>query len=360
MIAAHWQQVAQGDPRVVDRWLKALDQDVIVADARLCIALGWTSMLTGRFEAVEPLLEAAERNPLRGAAPDMLGTLSGKVALTRASLAYMRGNVGRTEAMAAIAAEEEAPAARFLAGMMLGAARYFAGDRDAAVAALEPTHFALQQAPQPQMLLTTLGLLAAARLDAGDTDTGTRLVTEAEQLIDEFGFAEAPTASLAHTAAGMLAETRGDLDEADRLYERAAVLAARAAWPLDHAHALLAQATMRRRRRDVSGARALAREARAVVDACPDPAALADRLAALERALQLAPGAPRDRLDEELSERELTVLRLLATELSQREIGNELFVSLNTVKSHSRTLFRKLGVSSRAEAVERGRELGLL
>lgn len=360
MIAAHWQQVVQGDPTVVDRWLKALGTDVVAADARLCIAKGWTSMLTGRFEVVEPLLEAAERNPLRGVAPDMLGTLQGKIALTRASLAYMRGNVGRAEAMAAIAAEEEAPAAKLLAGMMLGAARYFAGDRDAALQALGPTHLALQHVPQPQMRLTTLGLLAAARLDAGETHEATRLVGEAERLIDELGFAEAPTASLAQTAAAMLAETRGDLDEADRLYERGAVLAARAAWPLDHAHALLAHAALRRRRRDFSGARGLARAARTALAPCPDPGALADRLAALERALQLAPGAPRDRLDEELSERELTVLRLLATDLTQREIGNELFVSVNTVKSHTRTLFRKLGVSGRAEAVERGRALGLL
>jgi LuxR family maltose regulon positive regulatory protein len=62
----------------------------------------------------------------------------------------------------------------------------------------------------------------------------------------------------------------------------------------------------------------------------------------------------------ELSVREVAVLRLLATELSQREIGTQLYVSLNTVKSHTRTVFRKLGVTSRADAVARGRELGLL
>jgi LuxR family transcriptional regulator, maltose regulon positive regulatory protein len=64
--------------------------------------------------------------------------------------------------------------------------------------------------------------------------------------------------------------------------------------------------------------------------------------------------------DVDLSDREIAVLRLLATDLSQREIGSELYVSFNTVKSHTRTLFRKLGVTSRAEAVARGRELGLI
>lgn len=63
---------------------------------------------------------------------------------------------------------------------------------------------------------------------------------------------------------------------------------------------------------------------------------------------------------EPLSERELAVLRLLATDLSQRDIGRRLYVSLNTVKTHTKHIFRKLGVSTRAEAVERARELALL
>jgi LuxR family maltose regulon positive regulatory protein len=54
------------------------------------------------------------------------------------------------------------------------------------------------------------------------------------------------------------------------------------------------------------------------------------------------------------------VLRLLATNLTQREIGRELFLSLNTVKSHTRSIFRKLGASSREQAVGRARELELI
>jgi LuxR family maltose regulon positive regulatory protein len=108
-------------------------------------------------------------------------------------------------------------------------------------------------------------------------------------------------------------------------------------------------------------ARALAREARQVVALCPDPGTLAEFLARTERALQLTTtrrAVPVD--DADLSERELAILRLLAGTLSQREIGSELYVSLNTVKSHTRSIFRKLGVSTRAEAVARGRELGYL
>ena len=61
-----------------------------------------------------------------------------------------------------------------------------------------------------------------------------------------------------------------------------------------------------------------------------------------------------------LTERELRILRYLPTMLSNAEIGAEVFVSLNTVKTHLRSIYRKLGASSRAEAVERARALGLL
>jgi LuxR family maltose regulon positive regulatory protein len=53
-------------------------------------------------------------------------------------------------------------------------------------------------------------------------------------------------------------------------------------------------------------------------------------------------------------------VRLLATSMTQREIGDTLYVSLNTVKTHTRNVFRKLDVASREEAVGRARELGLI
>ncbi len=65
-------------------------------------------------------------------------------------------------------------------------------------------------------------------------------------------------------------------------------------------------------------------------------------------------------LRENLSDSELRVLRYLPSNLSAPEIGNELILSLHTVKTHMRNIYAKLGVHRRAEAVERARELGLL
>jgi LuxR family maltose regulon positive regulatory protein len=65
-------------------------------------------------------------------------------------------------------------------------------------------------------------------------------------------------------------------------------------------------------------------------------------------------------LQEALSESELRVLRYLPTNLRGPEIATELFVSQNTIRTHIRNVYAKLGVHSRADAVSRARELGLL
>jgi LuxR family maltose regulon positive regulatory protein len=65
-------------------------------------------------------------------------------------------------------------------------------------------------------------------------------------------------------------------------------------------------------------------------------------------------------LIEPLSERELEVLRLIAAGLSNQEIAHRLIISLNTVKTHVKNLYGKLGTGNRTQAIARARELGLL
>ncbi len=76
---------------------------------------------------------------------------------------------------------------------------------------------------------------------------------------------------------------------------------------------------------------------------------------------QLAPSVLRpSSLGEPLSQRELEILKLIIQGLSNREIGERLFLALDTVKGHNRRIFDKLQVQSRTEAIARARELGLL
>ena len=107
----------------------------------------------------------------------------------------------------------------------------------------------------------------------------------------------------------------------------------------------------------------LVREARELIAHASDPGTVVPRLLDKpERSLRLVSEPQGSRLItvEELTAREAAVLRLLPTGLSAREIGQELGVSRNTVKTDSKNLYRKLGATGRREAVSRGRELGLL
>jgi LuxR family maltose regulon positive regulatory protein len=78
------------------------------------------------------------------------------------------------------------------------------------------------------------------------------------------------------------------------------------------------------------------------------------------RRLLAAESPPASPLADPLSERELQVLRLLDTELSGPEIARELFISLNTLRTHTKRIFAKLDATSRLAAVRRAREHGLL
>ena len=89
------------------------------------------------------------------------------------------------------------------------------------------------------------------------------------------------------------------------------------------------------------------------------PTAYGPLVAELLDALAQGGDAPPGLL-EPLSERERAVLRLLPALLSNPEIAGELFVSVNTVKTHIKTIYRKLDVTSRRDAVIRARELRLI
>lgn len=70
--------------------------------------------------------------------------------------------------------------------------------------------------------------------------------------------------------------------------------------------------------------------------------------------------AARKQLEEPLSERELEVLNLLASGRTNAEIARDLFISVGTVKSHTNSIYRKLGAKNRTGALTRGRDLGLI
>jgi LuxR family maltose regulon positive regulatory protein len=171
---------------------------------------------------------------------------------------------------------------------------------------------------------------------------------------------EYPTSAFLYAVAARVALYRGQTQRAHELVAHAQRLRPR----LTHALPQLAVQTRIELARaymtmaDAAGAETMLREIEAIFRRRPDLGTLEAQVGELRGALKAmraeAPGA------SSLTTAELRVLPYLATHLSFAEIGERLFVSRHTVKSHSVAIYRKLNVGSRNAAVERAREIGLL
>jgi LuxR family maltose regulon positive regulatory protein len=213
------------------------------------------------------------------------------------------------------------------------------------------------------MTVYALGVRAAIALDEQDEPAAEGLAREAIELMHRADLGEHPWAAMAHIAHGTLLGRRDDATAAAEEIERGIELGERQrAWQVT-AYGSLALAAVRQREHQPAAARRLLGRVRDLLESLPDPGDGPKRLAETEKTLRLRAGRDGGSADApywELSQRELEVLRLLPSRLSQREIAAELYVSFNTIRTHTRVIFRKLGVTSRAEAIARARELGLL
>jgi LuxR family maltose regulon positive regulatory protein len=366
LIARHWRPLLNlGHADTIASWIDALPREAAQADARVCLARAWTALLVGgRVDEMEEWTRAAESAPLPGPFYDGIRSVEANAAVLRQNVAGLTGDVAQVIAIGKKAVSlhpDEDDPGRAVAHLGLAFGLYFVGDPAAAGAIARESRRGFAETGWEAPIINTLSVLALCQLDQGQVDEAEATTAEAEGRIAHGRFEEAPFTAMASLARGRLHEMRGDLVLAESAVSRSVLLARRGGVRLQIVNTLVVLARLKRRLGAHDEARALAREARQVLAACADPGTLAELLTRTERALQLtAAHQTASVVDPDLSEREVAILRLLASELSQREIGSELYVSFNTVKSHTRTIFRKLGVSSRAEAVARGRELGYL
>ncbi|MGA2928081.1 MAG: LuxR C-terminal-related transcriptional regulator, partial [Solirubrobacteraceae bacterium] len=214
----------------------------------------------------------------------------------------------------------------------------------------------------PLVALVALGLLALMDFEREDLIAVAKRLHQGRQMIESCGLGEYWMTAGVELASGLAAERDGDLARAEMLMARSLVLCRRSKAPVETANALLRLARVHQSQGLDTVAEAEVDEAAMLVGSCPTPGPRIQRL--LARLRGSVPRSPRTIRwvtgVEELSARELRVLRLLATDLTQREIGAELYLSLNTIKSHTRSIFRKLGASTREQAVARARELELI
>jgi LuxR family maltose regulon positive regulatory protein len=360
LVGRHWSWfLDQGQLTTVSRWLDALPASVIADNRMLCFAAAMVTSHMRRLDEAERWLETADRAP---AVADGHGPAAPLEAL-RAWLRLLRGDVNGTIAAARLAITTT-PTAALPAQLMLGSALWWAQQLTEAKPVVETASRTAEAAGAAGQAIFMLGVRAAIEFELGDAGQAEDLARDALELTRRSGLDEHPFTATAHIVHGKTHARQGKPNEATAEIERGIQLAERVnAWHVQ-TYGVLALAEIRHGAHEPAEARRLLARARAIVGALRDadePAGA--RIEQTERTLRLRPTRERDTDSApywELSERELAVLRLLASKLSQREIAGELYVSFNTVKTHTRAIFRKLGAASRAEAVARARELGLI
>ena len=340
-------------------WLRRLPHEVLDGDVHLLLVQAWVLSLSAEREEAALAIAAVERLGGLSAGPLPDGFSSGEASLTMLRACFPWGDVGAQLDKGRRAAELEGPGSpwRPLACWAVGTGLYFRGEPDEA-----DRWFAESAtlAPASAQWLAGEASLAYRSWIAGERgrlDEQRVLAETAAGFVREHGATEKVIIGPAPLALGISLAARGRPGEALPLIERGVAFSRTFGQPIQLANALLDQAPVLRALGEHQRAADAIAEARSILRSCPDPGILAGKLAGLGRPPQIRPVRSGD---QELTQRELRVLKLLSGDLSERDIGRELYVSHSTVHSHVRAIYRKLAVSSRADALERGRQLGLL
>jgi ATP/maltotriose-dependent transcriptional regulator MalT len=363
LIGAFYSQfIDEGQLATVSGWLEAMTEAAVRADWLLGFAGSVVYANAGRTDEAERWLALAQAAPAverDGRVPSiLLAALAGTLRLLRGDVAGTVANERR-----ALAGVPEDAAWTFGPRMVLASGLWWSGQIDEAERVLEAATRIAQRTGIASDLVYALGVRAAVALDREDEATAEALAANAIAEMRRTGLDGHAWTAMAQITHGTLAGRHGDLDAATIAIEHGLALGERLrAWQVTVA-ANLALAEVRQRKGEATAARRQLARARDILETLPDPGDGFDRLGRTEKLLRLR--APRRAQPAggrfwELSPRELEVLRLLPSSLSQREIAAELYVSFNTVRTHTRVIFSKLGVTSRPEAVARARELGLL
>jgi LuxR family maltose regulon positive regulatory protein len=371
LITTHWYEfLQQGRRETVNAWIDRLPPQTVNDDPILCLTKASLAVNAGRLDEADRWTDAADGAAARRPQPPGEAPLSAGAASLRSIHRYLDGDVGAAVAAGrhAIALERGGPESpwRPVGCPILGLSLHWTGHSGDGARRLNEAVVIAKDGGNRLATVHAGGGLAAISLEQGDLAQAEAYASEALRLAAEYELSGHWATALSIAIQGEVREARGELQAADELLTRAVELARRGLASVEIGYTLLRLANVRQRLGRYDEARALEEEARVAVARCTDPGILAALLRGLQRRLQLTPR--RDRVTpsdtspiaEPLSEAELSVLRLLRSELSQREIGNELHLSVNTIKSHTRSIYRKLGVASREDALDRARRLSLV
>jgi ATP/maltotriose-dependent transcriptional regulator MalT len=357
----HFEYIDSGQIATVRRWLGWLGDEQITASALAAHCAAWTAALSGDPHTVRRLVPVMEAAGDAGPLPDGMRSFTFSAAVLQGTFGFDGLQQMRESGARAVSLETDPGSSWYaLAHVTFGAALYWSGEFDLAAAHAEEAM--LSKEPIALVRNLSSAIMALLAVDEGRLAQADELAQAARDIVTDpaLGLGQTPQSSFAYLATGAVLAAQGKSSQARSELEHA--LRTRRKWlglsPWPTLEIMFRLVPVLADLGDRAEGAALLGEARRVLTSLPDGAeAQLARLDQLERRLPhrppVAPGEP-------VTEREREVLRLLQGTLSLRDIGRELYLSPNTIKTHTRALYRKLGVSDRQDALAKARELGLL
>jgi LuxR family maltose regulon positive regulatory protein len=348
----------QGRVTTLQRWFEWLDGEGAIDGHPL--AAVWASILagqTGRPAEAERGANAVDRWQQGEAAWPVDPAAEAWAIVLRAIMC--RQGVRQMRADADEAAQRFAAAGIIapVAPLCQGIAQVLSGDPEGGEMFLEEAISSGEEVGAPDVLAILFCERALLAMERGDWDQADGLASQARAFLRSAGMEDA----LACAVEARIAVHRGDLAAARQQLISAQRVRALLTYTQPHlaVQARIALIRVHLALADVAGARTLMREIDDVLKRRPDLGTLVGEAQTLRSQLakERAPSVPGA---SSLTAAELRVLPLLATHLSFPGIGAEMFLSPHTVKSQAMSIYRKLGASSRHQAVTRARDLGLL
>jgi LuxR family maltose regulon positive regulatory protein len=352
----------QGRVATAERWLRWLDDHTAMerypAVAVLAAAL---SAVTGNAVDADRWAKAAERGAAVAHLPDGSLTIEPWLALLRALLCHEGPEQMRADAELAASTIAAGSFWRATPILLRGMAHLMARDVDRADMFFEDAAAEARTAGGTTDACVALAERSLLAMTGGAWDLAERHLAEAQSVAREANLEDYPPVTIMYAAATRLALHKADHPRARLELTRAQRLRPALTYALPH---LAVQARLELARchlalADAAAARILLREIDEILVRRPGLGSFARHAEGLRAELSHVRGSPAVG-SSALTAAELRLLPLLSTHLSFPEIAGELFLSPHTIKSQSRSIYRKLGASSRNQAVGRARELALL
>ena len=349
ILLRHWDGfVGSGRIETALRLLDACREEDIESDPQLAIGAAWVTCHVGDAERTNRYLAAAEHADLSGPSAD--GATS-----PRAAMLNLRGTLGTggaaqtlEDGRSVIESELPSRSRRLLGGYRnVGVGQLFLGHHAEAIDAFNETIVLTEMNPATRYVrMYCLGMLALAYGDLGDWARADRYTRQAEEIVTglEHNVQRLPLL----VARGAIAAHAGDRPSGQEALATARDImpTARAA-PLVHGEMSLRCALTAHSLGDDAAAKAFLWDAMLASGRLADPGSIPTRITELQERM-----AGVDPLLALLSPAEKRVLRQLATHRTLQEIAERLYVSRPTVKTHVAAIYSKLGVTTRAEAVD--------